>query len=845
MPLTKMKQRSILWKFYEKVPGKLYVARCLVCQKEYRYSSTTSNLKKHLANKHAVTFKNCETVEKSDNSINIVYTEYEEGDNSQFSFVGEEVEVQGTSEDESTDLPILSNLKQEDIENSDQKRKNHSAVWSHFVKLPHKDKIAKCLYCGQEYSYKSSGSNLKRHLNMKHTSVLNNSNEQKKKLSAVWNHFLKLADKDRIAQCLHCGKENSYKSTAGNLKRHLKFKHKSVYYSLFHDTENSVRDASGQKYEDPLSPHTSEEDDEKLVELPKPLKTRRDSSSDGQVTPLSKQLIRPREPMLQHKVNPIRLRVPQDSKLIIDKKLLEMIIQDQETFSLVEGQGFRNFVQSLNPHYELPTRKMISSTLVPEKFKECKSHVMNLIQNANNLCITIDSWISRVKDTYIALTAHFILDYKLNSVMLHCENLSASYTIDTVAKLLKDIAHEYDIEDKITLVVSQNAHYLKEAVEQNEWPYFVCFIQKINLVIEMSIGVIDPIVAKVKRIVVYFKNNVEVTQALLKYQTDIENKTLPLRLILSVSSRWNSVFYMLQRFLNLQNAVTSVLEDLTVDLPDISAEMWGTIKQVCMILQPLEEATRAMCGAPYLTASLAIVIVDGLKNVIELMKNKPLTGVAKNFFVNVESCLKIYLLNAEIEDNLLLGVCTFLDPRFKIHAFLDHDSEQDSRTCETSQRMKRAYVIKNHVLELLKHKLKEKQQIIRNSNNESDMSQIILIIEEPEPISIWGKINKTIAASTPSQDDISAKAKKELEMFLNEEVVWRGSCPQEWWKNHEMIYPNLAEIYAEHSHIVVTSVQCERAFSKTGDILDEKRARLSRKRTPELVFLNSNSHVFN
>lgn len=78
------------------------------------------------------------------------------------------------------------------------------------------------------------------------------------------------------------------------------------------------------------------------------------------------------------------------------------------------------------------------------------------------------------------------------------------------------------------------------------------FLQKFNLVIEyQSIDVIAPIIEKVKRLVVPFKNHTETAVALLKYQTEIENKTIRLHLILSVPTRWNSVFCMLQRFLNL------------------------------------------------------------------------------------------------------------------------------------------------------------------------------------------------------------------------------------------------------------------------------------------------------
>ncbi|CAH0724824.1 unnamed protein product, partial [Brenthis ino] len=92
-----------------------------------------------------------------------------------------------------------------------------------------------------------------------------------------------------------------------------------------------------------------------------------------------------------------------------------------------------------------------------------------------------------------------------------------------------------------------------------------------------------------------------------------------------------------------------------------------------------------MSGTHYLTESLAIVIVDDLKNVMSIMKTKPIYGVAKNFLLKLEEGLEIYFPRHVIEDNMLLGLCTFLDPRFKIHAFLDNASAEVEPTLETTR----------------------------------------------------------------------------------------------------------------------------------------------------------------
>lgn len=638
-------------------------------------------------------------------------------------------------------------------------------------------------------------------------------------MSNIWNHFEKIPEKT-VAKCILCKKEYSYKTSVTNLKKHLSCKHLCAY-------QNFVNSNQPQK--------TVMTENENLqgsvVE-----ETENGSSSvqNPQTVPSGASL------QQQRKQQPITAYVPRKMditrKKFIDKKLLKMITQDYQPFSIVEDTGFIEFVQALNPSYELPNRKLISGTLVPGQYLECKNQIIELVTRAKSICLTTDCWTSQAMDSYLAVTAHFLIDFELKSVLLHCEQLSGSHTADALAAVLKTIASQWNVTNKITLVVSDNAANVTSAIQKTGWPFFGCFLHKLNLIIEKAIRIIEFIIEKVKRIVGHFKKSNTATEALIKYQIDFEKKTVALRLVQSIPTRWNSTFYMLQRFLKLQSALQAVIPNLKVDLPIITVEMWVAIKQVCMILKPFEEITRIMSGTQYLTGSLAIIIVAGLKNVITVMKTRHVYGVAVNFLKKLEEGLDIYFPVFEIENNMLLGICTFLDPRFKTHGFL-----ADAAAEEMDRRTTRAYLVKEHVLELLKTKLREKNKTTAtNTVPSAPHTSTSTTVEDIETISIWDEIDKNIAAITPSVDDIAAQAKNELDMFLNENVVDRHSCPLSWWKSHAVIYPNLAEIFNESCHIVVTSVECERVFSKAGNFVTDKRSRLSRKRTAELVFLKHN-----
>lgn len=728
-------------------------------------------------------------------------------------------------------------------------------IWDYYDKIPGKTE-AKCKLCDNEYSYKTSVTNLKKHLRHKHLFAyqnISNSYQPKQKrpttptspkmkgtLSAiVWNHYEKIPGTTE-ATCKLCKKDYSYKTSITNLKKHLRYKHISAYQNSLNTNANNLileiksenqrtsesdaeQEENGSISSDPLELSHLE------TEYPENLKSENvPPCASGQLKKTAKTVYMPP-------------KIDQTDKKFIDKKVLDMIIQDYQPFSIVEDTGFQNFVKALNPNYELPNRKLISGTLIPDRYLECKDQIMELVQNAKTVCLTTECWTSVAKNSYFAVTAHFLIDFESKSVLLHCEPLSTSHTAEALAVTLKDIASQWNITNKITLAVSDNTENLKRAIQKTGWPYFGCFLDKLNLIIEKAIRTIDSILQKVKIIVDHFKNNNLATKALVKYQIDIDKNTEPLRLIQSVPTRWNSIFYMLERFLKLRGALDAVIKNLKTDF---TVEMWEAIKQVCMILKPFEEITHIMNGSHYLTASLAIVIVDGLKNVINVMKTKPIQGVAKNFLAKLEEGLNKHFPVNEIEDNMLLGVCTFLDPRFKIHAFLDNAAVEVGASEETYVRTARAYLIKEHVLELLKTKLSGK---CKNPAVEIVLSapQTSTSVDDIETISIWGKFDKTIAAITPSVDDVAIKAKNELEMFLNEDMVQRHSCPLTWWQYHACIYPNLAEIFNEHCHNVVTSVECERVFSKEGNFIAEKRSILSRKHTTKLVFLKTNKPYCN
>ncbi|KAL7632170.1 UNVERIFIED_CONTAM: hypothetical protein RMT77_010628 [Armadillidium vulgare] len=79
----------------------------------------------------------------------------------------------------------------------------------------------------------------------------------------------------------------------------------------------------------------------------------------------------------------------------------------------------------------------------------------------------------------------------------------------------------------------------------------------------------------------------------------------------------------------------------------------------------------------------------------------------------------------------------------------------------------------------------------------------------------------------------SFKYKEKTEMDLH-------SNPLEFWKKHTNLFPILSDVAKTFLAIPATSVESERMFSKAGDLISDRRTRLSSKNVEKIIFVNRN-----
>ena len=99
--------------------------------------------------------------------------------------------------------------------------------------------------------------------------------------------------------------------------------------------------------------------------------------------------------------------------------LLKMIVKDMQPLSIVEDQGFQEFISAIDPSYKLPNRKMITRELLFDCYRDTFQKVAALIESIESVCLTIDTWTSTTTENDLAFTTHFLnRDFQIKSCLL-------------------------------------------------------------------------------------------------------------------------------------------------------------------------------------------------------------------------------------------------------------------------------------------------------------------------------------------------------------------------------------------------------------------------------------------
>lgn len=220
--------------------------------------------------------------------------------------------------------------------------------------------------------------------------------------------------------------------------------------------------------------------------------------------------------------------------------------------------------------------------------------------------------------SFLGVTVHFIHSTKLCSAALGIFELSQSHTANYINNELMNVLSLWDIpKSKILAIVTDNDATMLKAVGENfgKKNYLRCFAHSINLAAEATIKKVDGLqnlISQVRNIVKFIKRSVNCSDELKQLQE--KNGDSFKKLILDVVTRWNSVYYMCERFLELKEVINQILLKHLNAPPILNAQEIENIKEMVNILRILEKVTKEISGQRYGTMSLVISIISCIKD---------------------------------------------------------------------------------------------------------------------------------------------------------------------------------------------------------------------------------------
>lgn len=616
--------------------------------------------------------------------------------------------------------------------------------------------------------------------------------------SKIWNHFRK---KDKIAAtCKLCLRDIKFCGNTTNLFKHMKLNHGKVNIdhetalttpdmscssSSFGSRTSSLQSTSGLKIEgnEVTSPSKPPSVGSDKLALPNPIADAFNRASAYAIGGL------------------------RHAKIV--NCILFFICKDNRPFRVIEGEGFKRLIHELAPMFKIPSLKYIKHQL-EMKYEILSEKMKEKLLSAKHICITADIWTETMTEkSYLGVTAHFLDGTTIISIDIACKGLESNHTSEYISSELRNILDKWGIPlEKVISIVTDNGSNMVLAA-QTILPHkqIPCFAHTLNLVTSSAISVleIDSVIKKVRKIVMYIKNSVINSDKLRKLQNDSgvpEGKVK--KMVLDVKTRWNSTYYMVQRFLELLTVVSQILlsDDNSPEMPT-SSEI-ADLRQLELLLKPFEYATTEMSAEKYVTISKIIPMVNCLTSQLNSFDTSSVAVKAVKKVLESELTKRF----GQCELNQWLAISTILDPRFKNLHF------------------KNAIACANAISKIkLEIKLEEKKP------EEEEQSESI------KPAFDFWMTHKELAHGKKQR--VESGDSTELSLYLANVVSPLKSKPLEVWEELRPVFPSLYNLARQHLLHMATSVPSERLFSKAGGTVNQERNRLSPKYLDKLVFLSS------
>lgn len=525
------------------------------------------------------------------------------------------------------------------------------------------------------------------------------------------------------------------------------------------------------------------------------------------------------------------------------KYLARMIILDEMPFRTVEHEGFRDFVNMLQPQFQIPSRITVARDCFDMYTAEKESLKKYFKKSKQRVCLTTDLWSSRQNLSYMCLTAHFIdEDWNIHKRILNFSAVSG-HSGEILGQYIEKSLIDWGIDKVLTVTVDNassndvSVRYLKRrlnlwknSVLDSEHLHMRCCAHILNLVVKDGLKEVDNSIFRIRSAVKYTRSSPARLQRFRECVEKVKVATKGL-ICLDVETRWNSTYLMLESAVKFHTAFDMLEEQdnkyrsellSSKGLPTV--EDWDYAKSLLPFLRGFYNSTLRLSGSLYVTSNMNFHEVFGLGAMIR-KKMEGEDESLRKMAAKMKQKYDKYWSNID-NINIFLFIAPILDPRHK----LGYVSFTISSSFDTEKAEKLNDKIDTVLDGLFNHYSTIVGVVNENSGSNSQVANENECMElDDDPAAF---LNSEYKRQLEESSGITG-VKSEKDKYLDEQCEPLHSKFEilSWWKKNKARFPVMAAMARDILAIPASTVASESAFSTGGRVLDAFRSSL----TPRLV----------
>ena len=160
---------------------------------------------------------------------------------------------------------------------------------------------------------------------------------------------------------------------------------------------------------------------------------------------------------------------------------------------------------------------------------------------------------------------------------------------------------EWDLRSKTHIVLRDNAKNMERCMSVANLPSLGCFAHTMQLCIQPKLSsstdgaaFVSQLLSQCRSLLGHFSHYVQAKQRLRTIQQSKQGHPAK-KLLQDVSTRWNSTYYMTKRLIEQEKALAAYEREYSLPAGVGVPPGFKWLKQLCDLLEPLEEATRRVC----------------------------------------------------------------------------------------------------------------------------------------------------------------------------------------------------------------------------------------------------------